>query len=291
MLILAILLAGWSVPHVSFAATAEEATVNIYCFYKSGNKTFSSTGTGFFISERGVILTNAHVVEPFLVTGKKGGCTIRTGSPARDAYTADILYLSPTWATQQVAELKKKNPRGTGEGDFALLYVTGAANGTLPAAFPALPFDESAAVSKEPEEVTIAGYPVGKSFKTVAKKLAYSEDTTTVSGVRYFVRPYPDVLTLSPSQTGTAGASGGPVIDAGGSAEAIITAVENGAKKGEQSIRAITLFHVNRTLLTEAGTLLRFIIAEDLPARAAQTRSSLTDELRKDVTKALFSKR
>lgn len=274
------------------ASTLEEATVNIYCQYKSGSKIYSSTGSGVFISERGVVLTNAHVVQPFLVVGKKGKCSIRTGSPARNTYTATLLYLSPTWTLERIDELKSKTPRGTGEGDFALLYITGSESGVLPAQFPVVPFDESVFLPLENEAVVLAGYPSGGlSFKKVEKKLTYEEDSTTVEAVRTFSRPYPDVLSLAPSSAGEPGVSGGPVLDSAGVLSAIATAIENTGSKKERSVRAITLFHIDRTLLTEAGTTLRTIIAGDLPTRAATTALGFTDELKKSVTKAIFAKK
>lgn len=272
----------------------EEATVNIYCSYATGNKTYSSTGTGVFISSRGVILTNAHVVQPFLITYNKrtqGSCTIRTGSPARDAYTAELLYLSPEWVEQNVAELRKDEPKGTGEGDFALLYVTGATEGILPTSFPALTLSSGFPFVTEDEEVIAGGYPAqGLSFTKVRKNLARKTATSTITSVRYFERPWQDVLTLSPSTVGAPGVSGGPVVRSTGELLGIVTAIESGKTKENRAIRAITVPYINRLLLS-AGTSLSGILSGDLKTRAAITSTALTPELHKEVTSALFKRR
>lgn len=279
-------------PGVASASTLSEATVNIYCQYKNGSKLYSSTGSGVFISDRGIILTNAHVVQPFLVVGKKGGCTVRTGSPAKATYTAALLYLSPTWSANEVEELRSKTPRGTGEGDFALLYITGAEKGTLPTKFPSLLFDETVYTPAEGESVTLAGYPSGGlSFKNIERKLNYEEDETTVEAVRTFSRPFPDVLSLAPSEAGEPGVSGGPVVDSAGVLSAIATAIENTKSKDERTVRAITIFHIDRTLFSEASTTLRTLISGDLATRSSLTLSGFSDDLRKSITKAIFAKK
>src|SRR3989344_56515 len=136
LLLISILVLG-AVP--AHASTVEDATVNLYCRLKSGKTVYGTSGSGVFISDRGVILTNAHVAQYFLLAKDtlrvKGECWVRIGSPAKATYTASVLYLSPSWIDANAAGLKKKQPTGTGEGDFALLYVTGAKSGTIPAQF------------------------------------------------------------------------------------------------------------------------------------------------------------
>src|SRR3989338_5130017 len=54
----------------SAASAKSEATVNLYCRIRAGRKQYISTGSGVFISERGIILTNAHVAQFFLLEQK-----------------------------------------------------------------------------------------------------------------------------------------------------------------------------------------------------------------------------
>ena len=77
------------VPAVSFSTINEvtrEALVNVFCTTKSGGSFKPTTGSGVIIDERGVILTNAHVAQYYLLEDYLVedfvSCVIRTDSPA-----------------------------------------------------------------------------------------------------------------------------------------------------------------------------------------------------------------
>ena len=79
----------------------KDALVNIFCQYKTEEYIRTTTGTGFFINQKGVILTNAHVAQFLLLddakdTVEETECVIRTGDPATPKYHAELLYISPT---------------------------------------------------------------------------------------------------------------------------------------------------------------------------------------------------
>src|SRR3989344_8619427 len=73
------------------------ALVNILCTSRTGINGIS--GSGIIVDSRGVILTNAHVGQYFLLRDyiNPGNitCTVRIGSPAQERYTATLLYLPP----------------------------------------------------------------------------------------------------------------------------------------------------------------------------------------------------
>src|SRR3989344_2861474 len=79
-------------------AKARAALVNIICVNTEGNVFSPFSGSGVIVNEKGVILTNAHVAQYFLIKKYNGenllDCTIRTGAPARYAYKAEPLYIS-----------------------------------------------------------------------------------------------------------------------------------------------------------------------------------------------------
>jgi hypothetical protein len=261
--------------HATTTPTAN-ATVNLFCRLKSGNTMFTATGSGVFISERGVILTNAHVAQYFLfTTGKgrvRGSCDVRTGSPATTAYTAELLYLPPTWITANAEALKKKERKGSGEGDFALLYVTGPTKGnTLPERFPYV--QPSFLSPVQGDTVTIAGYPTyGQKVKDIQKELKLVTTTSSITNVRAFSPSgsIPEVITIASSTAASAGISGGPVVRTDNTLAGIVVA------KSDTELRAITPFHMNSYVVKETGTTLTGMLLGDLAARAATNRALIT---------------
>src|SRR6202021_1964720 len=72
--------------------------VNIVCV--SADPSIPSiSGSGVIIDSRGIILTAAHVAQFFLLQDYLGPntvtCLVRDGSPARRAYIAEPVYISP----------------------------------------------------------------------------------------------------------------------------------------------------------------------------------------------------
>lgn len=243
-----------------------EAIVNIYCVQKTDTYRRTVSGTGFFISERGVVLTNAHVGQ-FLLLEKavdmgETNCYIKTGEKAEAAYEIDILYLSPTWLLAHADLISDPAPRGSGENDFALLYVTKSVNDTpLPEKFPFLPPTTSPLTAKfRNSTVILVGYPstdLSSGLRVTA--------TSTVTNIYTFQTGYADILTLSSSALGHEGASGGPVIDHLGRAIGVISTKD----EGTTNLNAITLPHIDRAIKKETGFDLMSTIQGDLGSRAA----------------------
>lgn len=246
--------------------TLENATVNIYCRIKTSGRTYSTTGSGVFIHESGIILTNAHVAQYFLASTTtrrtKVDCSVRDGSPAREKYSVELLYLSPNWAKDIVEATTKAQPKkGTGEYDFAFLRVTKAKKGTLPERFPTLPLELGATRPVDGENVEIAGYPAeGLSFASVQRKLVGVTVLSTITSVQSFERPNPDMLILAPSRANAAGISGGPVARSSGELLGIAVTVQENRAKNDRSLRAITLSYIDRMLQAETGMPLQFYL-------------------------------
>lgn len=251
---------------IARAATIEEATVNLYCRIKASGRTYSTTGSGVFIHESGVILTNAHVAQYFLFSSStkstKAECKVRSGSPAKDRYTASLLYLSPAWAQATVDETTKKQPRkGTGESDFALLKISGAVKGKLPAKFPAIPIAQNPAFA-EATPVVIAGYPAEDlSFKEMQRKLMYATASSSITAIQAFTRPHQDLLTLAPTPLSASGVSGGPIVEDSEVLLGIAVTLAEKVSKDKRSLRAITVSYIDRTLRRETGFPLQFVIS------------------------------
>jgi len=272
----------------------KDSTVNLYCRLKAGRKIFSSSGSGVLISDRGVILTNAHVAQYFLLAGKEGRvtgrCSIRTGSPAKERYVASVLYFPSIWVKDNATELSKSKPKGTGENDFALLYVTDTKRGTLPEKFPTLAIDLSGMVADQ-ETVSIAGYPSEKlNFNEVRNKLAIVTASSTITNTRSFGGSQSiDILTLAPSAAGGVGVSGGPIIDGSGEVIGIVTS--KSIAKDDRTLRAITIPYINQTLQSQANISLGSLLASDFATQANSVYAIPSPEIIKIITKGLLGRK
>jgi len=144
-----------------------DAIVNIYCTFRTDTQIRTTTGTGFFIDPDGVIMTNAHVAQFLLLASAEASgsaeCLVRNGNPAMPQYTASLLYIPPAWVQENASVLNDAVPMGTGERDYALLYVDSTITGEpLPAVFPALSYSTDLLSTRaRGAEVTAAGYPAG----------------------------------------------------------------------------------------------------------------------------------
>ncbi len=274
-------------------ASPTEALVNIYCTYKTDMYVKVTTGTGFFIDRKGVILTNAHVAQFLLLEGVEGNtqCIIRTGNPATDTYEADLLYISPAWIRENAKLLTASRPSGTGERDYALLYVTsGLNNKPMPRYFPALSFDTRLlTINTLQDTVFAAGYPAETLFQEsdgnaqLIPRLA----STTITELMTFGSNYADVFSISGSYVGEQGSSGGPIVNTSGDAIGLISTRGDDTQFGQGSLRAITLSYIDRTIKEETGFNLRQNLGGNLPFRSQLFKDTLAPFLQFILTQQL----
>lgn len=245
-----------------------DAIVNIYCTQETEEYRRIISGTGFLISNKGIILTNAHVAQFLLLDGIKGqgeiNCSGRTGKIAESVYELSLLYISSTWIAEHADLISNQNPRGTGESDFALLYITGTTDKSdLPKEFTYIPPATNPLKSDmKGRAVVLVGYPTDKigNIKTGTRVAA----TTTITELYTFGGGEADVFTLGETPLGHQGASGGPVIDHFGRAFGVITTKE----PETTALNAITLSHIDRTMRQENGSDLISTIQGDLSSRS-----------------------
>lgn len=279
-----------------FATTKDpiEAIVNIYCTSITTKQIRTTTGTGFFVHPSGVIMTNAHVAQFLLLenTGAFGdtSCIIRSGNPATPRYHAELLYIPPAWVKTNAALIDDKAPSGTGERDYALLYITGGMDDEpLPATFPALALATGLlprTVTNDP--VIAAGYPAGALLRDGGETdLLPRQASTSISELYTFTSDYADVLGLRGSSMGEQGASGGPIVNTDGAVIGMIATRGNDTRDGAGSLRAITISHINRTITEETGFSLENNISGDIPVRANAFTTTMSPFLMQLLVKEL----
>lgn len=249
------------------------ALVNILCTPKQGGTFSPISGSGVVIDPRGVILTNAHVAQYVLLSQDPRinmQCTIRTGAPARPAYTAQMLYIPPEWVREHAKEFGTARPQGTGEHDYALLYVTGSATNTpLPGSFPFLAPDTRANVAFQGDQVLVASYPAEFLGGTGTEYGLYAASSVSkIGNMLTFSTDTADVLSLGGVIEAQSGSSGGAVVNAWGRLVGLIVTTSAGSTTSERDLHSLSISYINRDLASQRGTSLDTILAGD-PAQDA----------------------
>jgi hypothetical protein len=244
------------------AARLRSALVNIICYAPINGTLHSISGSGVIIDSKGIILTNAHIAQYFLLFDRGVDCTIRTGSPAVDTYTAALIYISPLWVRANSAVLTEAAPTGTGEYDFGLLGISGSAPGAvLPASYPSIPLADLPAASGT--SVVIASY--GAQFLQ-ASQVESSLFPTVVFGsvkdIYTFALNTIDVLALGGSAAAQEGSSGGGVSDSSGKLVGTITTSTVEGETATRSLNAITASYIRGEYASEMGSPLDLLLAE-----------------------------
>lgn len=240
------------------------ALVNILCTTKWSGPFSPITGSGIIIDQKGVILTNAHVAQYYLLkdylTKDFLDCVIRTGSPASPAYKADLIFISPNWVKNNYKNITSSDPQGTGENDLALLLIKSKIIPTdnLPPVFPfvAPDYNEESVSVKTP--VLLAGYPAGflggiaiqKDLWPVSAGVSILDIFTYSEKPSYNI----DVFSIGGSIVAQKGSSGGAVVSQkSGKLLGIIVTSTDASETSSRDLRAISIPHVSRTLSAELG--------------------------------------
>ena len=244
------------------SSALRNALVNIICYVPAGSGLHSISASGIFIDPKGIILTNAHVAQYFLLSDRNVSCDIRSGSPATDSYDAELIYISPTWIKSNTSVLTTTLPNGTGEYDFALLAVSkSSTKNSLPISFPYAPLAMTPPIVGVP--VAIASF--GAQFLE-ASQIRFSLFPIIVFGsvkdVFTFGTNTIDVIELGGSVAAQEGSSGGGIADASGYLVGTITTSTISGSTDTRILRAITSSYIRAEYANETGQPLDLLLAQ-----------------------------
>ena len=263
------------------AATLRAALVNIICYSSGGGSLHSISGSGIIIDPKGIILTNAHIAQYFLLRDRGVSCTVRSGSPAVNRYKAALIYIPPPWIRANANVLTTQNPTGTGEQDFALLAITNSGEGAAsPVAYSSIALATDPPFAGTP--VVIASY--GAQFLESAQVQSALFPTVvfgSVKDVYTFGTNTIDVLALGGSAAAQEGSSGGGV---SGGADTLLGTITTSTVEGNtatRSLDAITASYIRAAYASETGSPIDTLLAES-PANSVAnfaTQSSVLEAI------------
>ncbi len=282
-----------SLPIDEVNTTLRSSLVNILCTTKAGGSFRPISGSGVIIDTRGIILTNAHVAQFFLLKdypyADNVNCVIRTGSPASTKYNARLLYIPETWVKENASQFKSPEATGTGENDYAFLIITSTTSGSpLPSKFPAvsISLDQPA----KGDKAVSAAYPAQfLGGTTIQLNLFATSAVTPIEDVYTFNTGTIDVLAIGSTVVSQSGSSGGGVARVqDGALVGIITTATEGSSTATRNLRAITLAHIDRSLQSFGkGGLVSFLLNGDLQQKADDFNTIIAPNLTKLLTDAL----
>jgi hypothetical protein len=270
------------------------AVVNILCTSAGGGTLRSISGSAVMVDSRGVVLTNAHVAQYFLLrdypTLNNMDCVIRMGSPAQPLYRATLLYLPPKWVDAHASQLTAEHAQGTGEGDYAFLLITSSTNpaASLPPTFPAVAM--TSASLDNGVGVLLAAYPAGfLDGTTIQQNLYVTSAFTTVQDLFTFSSTsYVDLVSVGGTVVSQGGSSGGAVMRTqDGTLAALIVTDTDAATTALRDLRAVTLSYIDRNLREQGQGGIVGLLSQNLSAEAAAFASSTALSEKQVLIKAL----
>lgn len=266
------------------------SVVNIICTASAPLNAISASGV--VIDPKGIILTNAHVAQYFLLKNYPApnsvDCVIRTGSPAQSKYTAELAFLPPSWIQKNAHKIKDENPTGNGEHDYALVRITGTVNpqASLPASLPYLPVGAVNIV--QGQSTLTAGYPAGfLGGITIAQDLHQASSNTLIRELYTFGTVTVDIFSIGGSVVAQQGSSGGAVANQDGELIGLIVTATDGPDTASRDLRALASAYIIRDFENESGRTLESYVGGDIVLLARQFQLGIAPTLTQTLVNEL----
>lgn len=247
------------------SSSIDNLLVNILCIRQIGNRINVTNGSGVIISSSGVVLTNAHVAQHFLLKDAGYKCSLRRENIPLYGFNAVPLYISENWIENNYKQLTSSSPTGTGKYDYALLLITGNTNPVIP--LPKFPFVKLGTESKfldTGDSMTVAGYPAQNTGSLeLAKNNSLAKDVVKVKDIFTLGSNTVDVVSSDDTNVAQRGSSGGGAFknnELGG----IIVSTNNGSGPGKFVVNILTLSYINREIRNETGKNIYEFLSGDL---------------------------
>ncbi|MES2059477.1 MAG: serine protease [Patescibacteria group bacterium] len=256
--------------------------VNILCSLRTSNTLEQYTGSGVVIDPSGVIITNAHVAEHVLLAESgRESCQIRTGSPAKNAYKAKVIYLPDAWIGSNRNNLSAQSLIGTGENDYAILIITERTAIDAPNV-PLLYLSLSEKSAASGDAITLAGYPANFGNASLLDTALYLlQKPSSIKSVFGFSGSGNDVIDTSATPLAERGSSGGAIIDSDGKLLGIMDSVIRDNFSSQNAIQGISISYIKNSIQNNTGKTLNSFIdnaaseAKSFEANKVQYLSSM----------------
>ncbi len=253
-------------------ALVRDAVVNIFCTMRDIGD--AASGSGIVIDERGIILTNAHIAQYFLLDIRDGEefvrCAIRTGSPAEKSFSGELLYIPSVWIEAHAANITENGRADTGEHDYALVRVILPAEEAT-SSLAALPLAYDGAGLSKAEPVLVASYPAGfLGAQAIQKNLWQVSSFTSIKELYRFATTSEsliDIFSVHGIIGAQEGSSGGALVRAeDGKLLGVIVTRSAGDTTGERDLFSLSIPYVNADIATDLKKTLQEFLASDITA-------------------------